>query len=61
MDAAMTFLLQVVMMAVLIGFFVLMVVAAYAVLWSVYRMAHDRWTPARLWHEASSRLRHRTP
>lgn len=59
MDAVMTFLLQSAMLAVLISFFVLIAVAAYAVVWSIYHMMHDHWTPHRLWDEALSRLRPR--
>ncbi len=56
MDALMTVLLQIMLLAVLAAYFALMITAAYGVLWFVYRLLHDHWTILRTWREARARL-----
>ena len=58
MDAIMQLLAQVVVMAILVGYFALMAAAGVAVLWFVYHRLHDHWTLAQTWQQARFRLFH---
>lgn len=56
MDAVMTALLQVVLLAVLATYFALMATAAYATAWFLYHLLHDHWTIVQTWRAARARL-----
>lgn len=59
MDAVMQFLTQAVIIAILVGFFALMVVASAAILWFGYHVLHDHWTVAQTWKQAQLKFFHR--
>jgi len=56
MDALMTVLLQIVLLAVLVAYFALLATAGYAVAWFVYRLLHDHWSLVQTWRAARVRL-----
>lgn len=58
MDAAMWWLAEVVSLAVLIGYAVLMAVSAFLVVWIGYNMVHYHWTLGHAWDEARHKFVH---
>lgn len=58
MDPVVQFTLDAFVTAILVGFFALVAVAGFAVVWTAYHMAHDHWSLSRTWHEADMKLFH---
>lgn len=56
MDALMTILLQIALLAILAVYFTLLAVAGYALAWFGWHLLHDHWTIVKTWHEARVRL-----
>jgi hypothetical protein len=58
MDPVVQFTLDAFVTAILVGFFALIAVAGFAVVWTAYHMAHDHWSLSRTWREADMKLFH---
>ncbi|ODT03532.1 MAG: hypothetical protein ABS52_08685 [Gemmatimonadetes bacterium SCN 70-22] len=56
MDALMTVLLQIVLLAILAGYFALLMAAGYSLAWFAWHVLHDHWTLVQTWRETRVRL-----
>lgn len=56
MDTIMPYVVQVLLLAMLVVYFALLGVAAYAVWWFARRLVYDHFSVRQAWHDGTSRL-----